>query len=120
MDNKSFIKKWIKGHKYCVVCTYNNDTPWAATVNYTSDEEMNIYISTNPQSLKYKNILKNQTVCLVIDSQSRDGTLQIQGKARLIEGKPFKEPNIVVEPEFLIFKKKNEKTGELKVIKLRN
>ncbi len=120
MQRKVFIKNWIRSHKYCVISTCKDDTPWAATVDYTSDDEMNIYISTNPLSLKYKNILDNPVVCLVIDSQTRNGTLQIQGKAKLIEGRPFKEPNLVIKPEFLIFKKKNEKTGELKVIRLRN
>ncbi len=78
---------------------------------------MNILISTSPKSLKYTNALKNPTVCLVIDSQDRTGTLQIQGQAGLLNGKPFEKPNLLIKPTFMVFKKKNEKTGELTVIK---
>lgn len=119
MKDKEFIKNWIATHKYCVIATSLEEKPWAATVNYTSDEDMNIYISTHPTSLKFKNVLQNPTVCLVIDSQTRDGTLQIQGKVKIIKGKPFKEPNLMIKPEFLIFKKKNEDTGELKVVRVK-
>ena len=120
MNEKVFIKKWIKAHKYCVIATCAKGKPWAATVNYTSDNEMNIYLSTNPMSLKYKNTLENPVVCLVIDSQNREGTLQIQGIAKSVVGELFKEPNLVVKPEFLMFKKKDEKTGKLILIQLKN
>ncbi len=120
MQDRAFIKDWIKTHKYCVIATCKDEKPWAATVNYTSDDEMNIYISTHPMSLKYKNVLKNSIVCLVIDSQTKEGTLQIQGKVKTISGKPFEKPNLVVKPDFLIFKRKNEKTEKLKTIQIKN
>ena len=69
--DKDLIRKWLKDHDYCVISTSCNDKPWASTVNYSIDDELNIYISTRPDSLKFKNIFKNPTVCLVIDSQSR-------------------------------------------------
>lgn len=117
MKTDPIIEKWLKSHKYCVLSTSVDDKPWSATVDYTCDEDLNILISTSPRSLKYTNALKNSTVCLVIDNQDRTGTLQIQGQAKLINGKPFEEPNLLVKPTFMIFKKKNEKTGELIVIK---
>lgn len=99
---KDLIRKWLKKHKYCVIATSCQDKPWAATVNYTVDDDFNIYISTRPDSLKFQNILKNPIVCLVIDSQDEKGTLQIQGAA---------------EPTFLAFLKK-ESSGKLKRISL--
>ena len=109
-------KNWIKSHKYCVISTCSDNIPWSATVDYTCNKDYNVLISTNPMSLKYKNISINPTVCLVIDCQDRNGTLQIQGVAKLIDGKPFAEPNLLVKPTFMIFKKKNEETHILTVI----
>ena len=82
VDNKTFIKNWLKNHTYCVIATSYKGKPWAATVNYTADDNLNIYISTSPASLKYLNATKNPTVALVIDNQTRAGTLQIQGKTK--------------------------------------
>ncbi len=115
--DKQFIKKWLKNHKYCVIATSFKDKPWAATVNYIADNDLNIYISSRPDSLKLQNILKNPVVSIVIDGQTREGTLQIQGIARVLKPKNREESNLVVKPKFLIFLKKKE-SGELKRIKL--
>jgi len=115
---KAFIKKWLKEHKYCVIATSFEDKPWAATVNYTIDDDLNIYISSRPDSLRFRNILQNPIVCLVIDSQTREGTLQIQGIASPLKPKNREEPNLLVRPKFLTFLKK-EKSGELKRVNLK-
>ena len=115
---KKLIKKWLKDHKYCVIATSYQNKPWAATVNYTVDDDFNIYISSRPDSLKFQNILKNPTVCLVIDNQTREGTLQIQGIAKPLKPKSQEEPSLLVKPIFLTFLKK-EKSGKLKRINLK-
>lgn len=115
--DKQLIKKWLKNHKYCVIATSFKDKPWAATVDYTIDDDLNVYISSRPDSLKFQNIMKNPVVCIVIDSQTREGTLQIQGIARTLKPKSQEESNLVISPKFLTFLKK-EKSGELKRIKL--
>ena len=109
---KEFIKKWLGDHKYCVIATSYKDKPWAATVNYTVDDNFNIYISSRPNSLKFQNILKNSAVCLVVDSQTKEGTLQIQGIAKPLKPKNQKEPNLLIKPKFLTFLKKCE-SGKL-------
>ena len=114
---RAFIKKWLKEHKYCVIATSCEDKPWAATVNYTADDDFNIYISTSSNSLKFQNILKNPVVCLVVDSQTGEGTLQIQGVAKPLKSKSREEPNLLVKPKFLIFLKKEE-SGKVKRIEL--
>lgn len=114
---KDFIKRWLKKHKYCVIATSFKDKPWAATVNYTVDDSLNIYISSRPDSLKFQNILKNSLVCLVIDGQTREGTLQVQGIAQPLKPKSQEGPNLLVKPKFLTFLKKG-KPGKLKRISL--
>ena len=108
---KEVIKKWLKKHKYCVIATSHKGKPWAATVNYTVDDNFNIYIATRPNSLKFQNILKNPTVCLVIDGQDREGTLQIQGVAEPLKPKNREEPNLVIRPKFLTFVRKGKSGG---------
>ena len=114
---KEFIRKWLKEHKCCVLATSYKDKPWAATVNYTADDNFNIYISSRPDSLKFQNLLKNPIVCLVIDSQTREGTLQIQGTAEFLKPEIPDEPNLLVKPKLLIFQRKNE-SGEVETLKL--
>jgi len=116
--DREFIKKWLKGHKYCVIATSHKDKPWAATVNYNIDDDLNIYISTNPDSLKYKNLLENSMVCLVIDNQTKEGTLRVQGEAQFLRPKTPTEPNLKIKPDYLIFKSK-DKFGEMKVLELK-
>jgi len=115
---KDFIRTWLKEHKYCVVTTSFEDKPWAATVNYTADDDLNIYISTDPNSLKFQNVVKNPTVCLVIDNQTKKGTLQIQGIAKTLKPENREDPNLVVTPEFLIFKRRG-KLGKVETIELK-
>ncbi len=100
-----------------MIATSHEDKPWAATVNYAIDDDLNIYISTRPDSLKFQNVLKNSTVCLGIDSQTRDGTLQIQGIAEPLKPKNREEPNLVIRPKFLTFVRKEE-TGGIERINL--
>ena len=115
---KEFIKKWLEKHEYCVIATSCKDKPWAATVNYTIDDDLNIYVSTNPNSLKFKNLLDNTNVCLVIDSQTREGTLQVQGIAEILKPEKSGEPNLKIKPGLLIFKSKDN-SGKKKVLELK-
>jgi nitroimidazol reductase NimA-like FMN-containing flavoprotein (pyridoxamine 5'-phosphate oxidase superfamily) len=115
---KEFIKRWLKEHQYCVIATSSNGKPWAATVNYAVDDHLNVYISTNPDSLKFKNLLDNPNVCLVIDSQTREGTLQVQGIAETLKPEKSGEPNLKIKPGLLIFKSKDN-SGKTKVLELK-
>ena len=114
---KDFIRNWLKRHKHCVVATSFQDKPWAATVNLEVDDDLNIYIFSREDCLKYQNILKNPVVCLVVDSRTREGTLQIQGIAKPLKPESKKEANLLVKPTFLTFLKK-EKSGKLKRLSL--
>jgi len=115
---EEFIRKWLKEHQYCVIATSSKDKPWAATVNYTVDDDLNIYISTNPNSLKFKNLSNNPNVCLVIDNQTREGTLQIQGTAEILKSEKGSEPNLKIKPKFLIFKNKDN-SGKMNILELK-
>jgi len=115
---RKFVLAWLKKHKYCVIATSFEGEPWAATVDYIVDDNLNIYIATNPNSLKFKNLIKNPVVCLVIDGQSREGTLQMQGTASPLKTKGWGEANVLIKPKFLIFKKKEEDSNKVTTVEL--
>jgi nitroimidazol reductase NimA-like FMN-containing flavoprotein (pyridoxamine 5'-phosphate oxidase superfamily) len=115
IKEKQFILRWLKIHKHCVIATSKNNIPWAATVDYSVDNNFDIYIFTNPNSLKYKNIKKSPVVCLVIDSQNREGTLQIQGKANTRFSRKRDSYNLLIKPTFIIYRRKNKKGKQTKI-----
>ena len=116
MGGKEKIQTWLKNHTFCVIATSVQNMPWAATVNYVSDENMNLLIRTDPRSLKFQNILKNPNVCVVIDSQDRTGTLQIKGVAELIEPKSKENPNLIIKSNLFVLKRKSENSEEIEEI----
>jgi len=109
--NRDFVIKWIKDRKIGVLATSVNDIPWAATINYVIDDELNLFFFTRETSLKYKNILKNPIVSLVIDDQDSNGTVQIQGQAEHLKG-ANKQGNVKIVPSFVTYLKQ-ENNGEL-------
>ena len=115
IKEKQFILRWLKIHNHCVIATSRNNITWAATVDYSVDNNFNIYIYTNPNSLKYKNIKGNPIVCLVVDCQNREGTLQIQGKADMVLSKKCKRYNLVIKPIFFIYRTKDKKGNQTKI-----
>jgi nitroimidazol reductase NimA-like FMN-containing flavoprotein (pyridoxamine 5'-phosphate oxidase superfamily) len=117
MKDEEAVKKWVLKHKHCVLGTSNKGKPWAATVDYRCDEKMRFFVATRPDSLKYKNISVNPNVCLVIDEQNDNGTLQISGKAKISDN-PKTGENIIIEPKIMVFKKMDEKSKKMKEIKL--
>lgn len=112
--NKNFIREWLKKHKYAVLATSFRDMPWAATVDYTCDDDLNISIKTDTTTRKYSNLVKNSNVSLVIDSQTEEGTLQVQGLAAPLKQKGKDDPNVVITPVFMIFRRLDD-LGEVRM-----
>jgi len=109
------IGKWLKDHKYAVLATSYKDKPWAATVDYTTDDDLNIYIRTKEDSTKYRNLKKNPSVSLVIDSQTKEGTLQVQGEAKTIKTKTKNKVDVLIKPTFIIYRRMDE-LGEVQMM----
>ena len=116
---REFFLQWLKNHKCCVLATSQDNKPWAATVDYTVDDDLNMYVATSPVSLKFQNVKRNPVVCVVVDCQDVNGTLQIQGVAEERQPSEDNPANLMIKPTFLIFKKKDEKTDEVEVKELK-
>lgn len=65
------IKALVRGKDMCVLSTVSeNMTPHCSLMAYVSDEECReIYMATNRSTMKYKNLLHNPAVSLLIDSR---------------------------------------------------
>lgn len=77
---------FLRKHIIAVVATTDDaHAPQAATVLYHIDDNMNFYFITRKQTRKYKNLMTNGKVALVVGMGDGPGTIQVEGEARLIE-----------------------------------
>jgi general stress protein 26 len=53
--------------------------PWAATVVFAVDEELNFYFMTRAKTLKYKNIATNPHIALTVTDPAGQKTVQAAG-----------------------------------------
>jgi len=69
---KEDVFKFIKGSGIMTLATQSKDGPWACTVYYGVDENMNLYIVTDPNSVHGKNMAKDNRVAFnIFDSQQK-------------------------------------------------
>lgn len=90
MDNKAKLKnnaiEFLHSKKLAVVSTLTEDNePQGATVFYVVDDNLDFYFVTRKQTRKFKNIQNNPKVGIVVGAELAPATIQIQGKAELLE-----------------------------------
>lgn len=88
--NDSELKKLILGYleknRLMTTATSSDDTPWAATVFFAYDDNLNLYFVSAEDTRKVQNILKNPRVSVTIDrEQPGSGKvkgIQLEGQAQ--------------------------------------
>lgn len=87
--NKDKVLSYLQENKICVLATADKKGKTeAATVVYAFDNKLNIYIGTSKASRKYKNLLQNKKVSIVVGVDLNDSrTLQIDGNAKILDRK---------------------------------
>ncbi len=80
------IRALVKGKDICVLSTVSeNGTPHCSLMAYIADEACTeIYMATHISTLKYKNLLNNSAVSLLIDS--REFTPREKAQALTVSG----------------------------------
>lgn len=80
------MKRLVRGKDICVLSTVSQDTtPHCSLMAYIADEECSeIYMATHKATMKYKNLLHNPFVSLLIDS--REVTPRQQAQALTVSG----------------------------------
>jgi uncharacterized protein len=86
-------KKFLGRNELCKVATSHNDFPHITPVNFIFNDG-SFYFATDYESRKYKNLAKNKSIALVVDtynSTTDNKAVVIQGAAEIIEkGREFK------------------------------
>jgi nitroimidazol reductase NimA-like FMN-containing flavoprotein (pyridoxamine 5'-phosphate oxidase superfamily) len=82
------MKAMVKAKDMCVMATVSRGTPHCSLMTYVCDDEcQEIYMITQKNTQKYKNLLENPTVSLLIDSrEEHTGSSRRNAKAMTISG----------------------------------
>ena len=79
------IKALAKERSMCVLATIDNAKPYCSLMAYVADEScQEIYMVTHRETQKYKNLLDNPAVSLLIDT--REMASRTQTQALTVEG----------------------------------
>jgi nitroimidazol reductase NimA-like FMN-containing flavoprotein (pyridoxamine 5'-phosphate oxidase superfamily) len=67
------IQKMISENKICVMATVANGAPHCSLMSYATDKDCReIYMATLKNTKKYRNLIANPTVSLLIDTRDAD------------------------------------------------
>lgn len=86
MHSKKEILAFIDGRRHISLSTINSDDkPESAIVGFGQTDDFQIVFGTKDTSRKYKNLLNNPNVSVII-GWDHAGTVQYEGVARMLEG----------------------------------
>ena len=82
------IERMIKKKDICVLATVSEGTPYCSLMNYVpSDDCTEIYMITQKDTKKYRNLNANHSVSLLVDTREEyPGPRRPEGKALTIAG----------------------------------
>jgi uncharacterized protein YhbP (UPF0306 family) len=82
---KQEIEKYLKKHKYSVLCTCSNDDPRATSVRYEVGEDLTVIIYSENYTKKFNYLKKNKKVALALHNQRMPYKgLQLWGTAEIV------------------------------------
>ncbi len=83
--NKNDIYEFLKSRDLCILSTISGNKPQSALMGFGVSEDLDFVFGTSNKSRKYKNILDNNDVSIVVGFT--DGkTIQCEGVVELLEG----------------------------------
>ncbi len=95
-DMQSDITDILLGNDLCVLCTCKDDVPDASLMLYICDEHCTkLHMLTLEQTTKYRNIISNGKVSLLIDTRDAVHDRTTQTKALTVHG----DATIVADPD---------------------
>ena len=86
----ALIRKYLQAGRMMSVATVFGDQPWIFTAYYVSDENLNLYWISTPDTRHSKEIYKHKKVAAAIPIKFTDLTvvgMQIEGDAILVEAR---------------------------------
>ena len=111
--------KFLADHEICRLATANENTPHIAPVSYIF-QDGKFAFATDYQTKKYRNIVKNNKVAIVVDtyqSSTDNKAVVIEGNAEILEGGPeFKRLYKKFYERFEWVRKEPWKQGEAPIV----
>jgi nitroimidazol reductase NimA-like FMN-containing flavoprotein (pyridoxamine 5'-phosphate oxidase superfamily) len=81
------MRALIKTHDMCVLATVSGTTPHCSLMGYVADEEARaIYMVSHTNTAKYRNMVENPAVSLLIDTRVEDRLRRERAKALTVTG----------------------------------
>jgi len=75
---------FINSYEVCRLATVAGNRPHVVPVAYIFEDD-HFYIATDYSTKKYRNVMKNRNVSLVIDTYQPNKAVMIEGEAEVIE-----------------------------------
>jgi len=87
-ETRAAVRRMLGEHNTLTVASGSGEAPWAATVFYASDEQLNLYFVSDERTRHGRDMSRNSSVALAInaDPDNWDDVrgLQIGGRAYLV------------------------------------
>ena len=95
MDLKKLITEYLQQARLMQIATSKNNQPWACTVNFAFDENMNLYWISKPDTRHSQEISENEkiagTIVLPHNPGDKPRGLQFQGVAHQAIGEELQK-----------------------------
>lgn len=86
---KQYILNYLGENRLMTLATAENNTPWAASVMFAYDTDLNLYFISDPDTRKAQNLLNNPSVSVAINQhQKTPGKIlgiQLEGTAHMLD-----------------------------------
>src|SRR3989344_6652140 len=86
---KKHILNYLAKNRRMSLATCADNIPWAATVFFAYDADLNFYFISNPDTRKVKNLLVNPAVSVAINEfRNKAGStigIQLEGRAKMLD-----------------------------------
>lgn len=73
-----YIKEYLTNKKQLSIGTYDNE-PWGATLYYAADDDLNLYVLTNPDSIHGVHISNNPRISVIVADSPQDPASKKKG-----------------------------------------
>ena len=88
-DHKKYILDYLENNRLMTLATSEKNIPWAATVFFAYDQDLNIYFISRPETRKTKHLQANPNVSVVVNHhQPKSGLIkgvQLEGTAQMLD-----------------------------------
>jgi uncharacterized protein YhbP (UPF0306 family) len=89
-STRDAIRWMLEAHSTATLATVGEDGPWAATVFYASDADLNFYFVSDPHTRHGRDLEARSEVAVAINADCRTWSkirgLQVAGRAEILDG----------------------------------